>query len=116
MDRTLAMAGRLRRAVRELEVERVRFVATSASRDAAQRRRVRRRRAHGLLGVGIAPEVVTGDEEAALSFPGATGGLQAHGVDGPYLVVDLGGGSTEFVRGTADGRRRPGRSTSAASG
>ena len=55
---------------------------------------------------GIAPEVVTGHEEAALSFRGATGGLQAHGVDGPYLVVDLGGGSTEFVRGTD--RRRAG--------
>ena len=49
---------------------------------------------------GTSPEVITGDEEAALSFRGATGDLVAAGIDGPYLVVDLGGGSTEFVRGT----------------
>ncbi len=44
--------------------------------------------------------MITGDEEAALSFRGATGDVVAAGIDGPYLVVDLGGGSTEFVRGT----------------
>ncbi len=102
MARTLAMAGDYAAQCEKLEVERVRFVATSASRDAGNRRGVRGRRARGLLGVGIAPEVVSGHEEASLSFAGATGGLQAHGVDGPYLVVDLGGGSTEFVRGTLD--------------
>jgi exopolyphosphatase/guanosine-5'-triphosphate,3'-diphosphate pyrophosphatase len=50
----------------------------------------------------VAPEVVTGDEEASLSFRGATGCLRAHDIPGPYLVVDLGGGSTEFVRGEGD--------------
>jgi exopolyphosphatase/guanosine-5'-triphosphate,3'-diphosphate pyrophosphatase len=48
----------------------------------------------------VSPVVVSGDEEAALSFSGATGDLRATGVPGPYLVVDLGGGSTEFVRGS----------------
>ncbi|MGL5850624.1 MAG: exopolyphosphatase, partial [Phycicoccus sp.] len=48
----------------------------------------------------VAPEVVSGDEEAQLSFAGATGGLTGLGIRGPYLVVDLGGGSTELVRGT----------------
>src|SRR5690606_1000073 len=46
------------------------------------------------------PEVVSGQEEAALSFAGATGDLRAGGAPGPYLVVDIGGGSTELVRGT----------------
>ena len=46
--------------------------------------------------------MVDGDEEARFSFTGATGDLQAAGVPGPYLVVDIGGGSTEFVRGTTD--------------
>ena len=55
---------------------------------------------HEDFGADVAPEVVSGDEEASLSFAGATGGLAARGVSGPYLVVDLGGGSTEFVRGT----------------
>lgn len=83
----------------QLGVERVRFVATSASRDASNA-------ADFVAGVreafarwDIAPEVVTGREEAQLSFDGATRELPARGVPGPYLVVDLGGGSTEFVRG-----------------
>ena len=50
----------------------------------------------------VAPEVVGGDTEARLSFTGATGDLRALGLAGPYLVVDLGGGSTELVRGTTD--------------
>ena len=52
--------------------------------------------------LGIDPEVVAGNEEAALSFAGATRELHgAGGVAGPYLVVDIGGGSTEFVLGDA---------------
>jgi exopolyphosphatase/guanosine-5'-triphosphate,3'-diphosphate pyrophosphatase len=50
--------------------------------------------------LGVAPEVVTGDEEARLSFAGAVRGLPADAVP-PYLVVDIGGGSTEFVLGTS---------------
>jgi exopolyphosphatase/guanosine-5'-triphosphate,3'-diphosphate pyrophosphatase len=99
MTRTLAMAGEYAAQCRELEATAVRFVATSASRDASNAGEfvagVRAAFSH----YGIAPEVISGDEEAALSFRGATGELRAHGVPGPYLVVDLGGGSTEFVRG-----------------
>ena len=49
--------------------------------------------------LGVEPEVVSGAQEAALSFTGAVLGLGARAGDGPYLVVDIGGGSTEFVRG-----------------
>ncbi|GAA2164222.1 Ppx/GppA phosphatase family protein [Pedococcus bigeumensis] len=100
MERTLAMAGEYAAQCRELGATGVRFVATSASRDASNADEfvvgVREAFAH----YGIAPEVISGDEEAALSFRGATGELRARGIPGPYLVVDLGGGSTEFVRGT----------------
>ena len=100
MRRTVAMAAEYAGQCRDVGAERVRFVATSASRDAANAKDfvagVREAFAH----FGIAPEVVSGAEEAALSFRGATGELGARGVEGPYLVVDLGGGSTEFVRGT----------------
>ena len=101
MERTLARCREYAAQCRELGAQRVRFVATSASRDASNA-------ADFVAGVkdafgdyDAAPEVVSGDEEAALSFAGATGGLRAHGIPGPYLVVDLGGGSTEFVRGEA---------------
>ena len=79
---------------RELGVERTRFVATSATRDAANRDEF-----VALVEecFGLQPEVVSGDDEAALSFLGATRGLVA---DPPYLVVDIGGGSTELVLGT----------------
>jgi exopolyphosphatase / guanosine-5'-triphosphate,3'-diphosphate pyrophosphatase len=72
---------------------RVRMVATSASRDASNAGDFRAM-VRGVL--GIEPEVITGDEEARLSFTGAVRGLSA---DAPYLVVDIGGGSTEFVTG-----------------
>ena len=76
-------------------VEKIRFCATSATRDATNR-------ALFIDGVreilGIEPEVIPGTEEAALSFMGATKELRAS--DGPFLVVDIGGGSTEFVLGT----------------
>ena len=78
----------------------IRFVATSASRDASNAEDFMRgvREAFGEL--DVAPEVIAGDEEALLSFTGATGGLAEAGFEGPYLVVDIGGGSTEVVRGT----------------
>ncbi len=90
--------------------EAVRFVATSASRDVSNREEfaagVRTR-------LGVDPDVVTGEEEAALSFAGATADLAPE--ESPYLVVDLGGGSTELVLGD-DVVRAPGPSTWARSG
>jgi exopolyphosphatase/guanosine-5'-triphosphate,3'-diphosphate pyrophosphatase len=75
----------------------VRFVATSASRDAANR-------ADFVAGVrariGVEPEVVTGAQEARLSFDGATREI-AGPAPGPYLVLDIGGGSTEVVLGAS---------------
>ena len=102
MDRTLRVTREYAAQCHELGAERIRFVATSASRDARNAGEfiegVRGAfREH--VGVAVSPEVVSGDEEAALSFTGATGGLAARGIAGPYLVVDLGGGSTELVRG-----------------
>ena len=73
---------------------RVRMVATSATRD-AQNRADFVAMVHGVL--GAEPEVITGDEEARLSFTGALAGLP--GVTTPVLVADIGGGSTELVLG-----------------
>ncbi len=100
MERTLAMSREYAGQCASLGAEAVRFAATSASRDAANAAEFVAgvREAFGVF--GTTPEVITGDEEAALSFRGATGDVVAAGIDGPYLVVDLGGGSTEFVRGT----------------
>jgi len=82
---------------RELMVERLRMVATSATRDAGNRAEFVAMVEQVL---GVEPEVVTGDEEAALSFAGATRDLDRRA--GPFLVVDIGGGSTEFVLGTTE--------------
>ncbi|GIG65845.1 Ppx/GppA phosphatase family protein [Phytomonospora endophytica] len=79
-----------------LGAERVRMVATSASRDAANADEFTAM-VTGIL--GVAPEVITGEEEAALSFGGAVRGLPAD-VEAPFLVADIGGGSTELVRGS----------------
>ena len=80
---------------RDLGVEQIRMVATSASRDADNREDFRAMVRDVL---GAEPEVVTGDEEAALTFDGATRELDP--ADGPFLVMDIGGGSTELVLGT----------------
>jgi exopolyphosphatase/guanosine-5'-triphosphate,3'-diphosphate pyrophosphatase len=80
---------------RELAVEKTRMVATSASRDADNSDDFR---AVVLDVLGVEPEVIDGDEEAALSFNGATRTLDK--ADGPFLVMDIGGGSTELVLGT----------------
>jgi exopolyphosphatase/guanosine-5'-triphosphate,3'-diphosphate pyrophosphatase len=100
MARTLAQAREYASQCSHHRVERVRFVATSASRDASNAEEFVVGVRHAFAAFGIAPEVITGHEEASLSFRGATGDLQADAVTGPYLVVDIGGGSTEFVRGT----------------
>jgi exopolyphosphatase/guanosine-5'-triphosphate,3'-diphosphate pyrophosphatase len=100
MVRTLAMAREYAAQCSALGACAVRFVATSASRDASNAADFVAGVRDAFTGFGTLPEVVTGDEEAALSFRGATGDVAAAGIEGPYLVVDLGGGSTEFVRGT----------------
>ena len=82
--------------IAELEVRQVRMVATSASRDAENADEFR---AMVVATLGAEPEVVTGDEEARLSFTGAVRGLPSTATP-PFLVVDIGGGSTEFVLGT----------------
>ena len=82
--------------IRDLGVARTRMVATSATRDAANADEFRSMVEATL---GVAPEVVSGEEEAHLSFDGAVRGLPAD-LPAPYLVVDIGGGSTEFVLGT----------------
>ncbi|WZP14727.1 DUF501 domain-containing protein [Arthrobacter citreus] len=99
LERTFEAADEYAALIREHGAEQVRFVATSASRDAENRSEfvdgIRAR-------LGVEPEVITGDEEAALSFAGATSVLG--GSNGTKtLVVDLGGGSTEFVLGTSEG-------------
>lgn len=100
MRRTLAAAEGYAAQCRDAGCEAVRFVATSASRDAANAADFTAGVARAFGDLDVVPEVVSGQEEAALSFVGATGFLRAEGAPGPYLVVDIGGGSTEFVRGT----------------
>ena len=97
MARTLAAAQEYAALCRDAGCESVRFVATSASRD-AQNADEFVDGVHQAFGdLDVRPEVVSGQEEAALSFAGATGDLRAGGAPGPYLVVDIGGGSTELV-------------------
>lgn len=80
-----------------LGVQSVRMVATSATRDASNRDEF----TDGVAGIlGTRPEVIAGDEEAVLSFLGATRGLPPS-VSSPYLVADIGGGSTEIVLGSS---------------
>ncbi|GGB48223.1 exopolyphosphatase [Flexivirga endophytica] len=100
MERTLRVAKLYAEQCTAAGVERVRFVATSASRDASNSAEFTTGIAGAFAAFDIVPEVVTGDEEAALSFRGATSVARAE-TPPPYLVVDLGGGSTEFVLGTA---------------
>ncbi|GAA3929134.1 Ppx/GppA phosphatase family protein [Streptomyces gulbargensis] len=93
LERTFAACREYAEVIRELGAERVRFVATSASRDAENRDEFVR----GVVDIlGVEPEVITGDQEAEFSFTGATGELRGAET---YLVVDIGGGSTEFVTG-----------------
>src|SRR5580692_10846213 len=74
----------------------VRMVATSATRDADNAAEFTRQVKEVL---GIVPEVLTGTQEAVLSFTGATAELASTQAGRPFLVVDIGGGSTEFVLG-----------------
>ncbi|XAS68001.1 Ppx/GppA phosphatase family protein [Micrococcaceae bacterium Sec5.7] len=99
LERTLAATADYAALIREHGAKKIRFVATSASRD-ARNRQVFVDGIRELL--GVEPEVISGDEEAALSFAGASSVLPIAGED-QVLVVDLGGGSTEFVLGGARG-------------
>ncbi|GHB40903.1 hydrolase [Streptomyces xanthochromogenes] len=95
LERTFAACREYAAVIKDLGAERLRFVATSASRDAENRDDFVR----GVLGIlGVEPEVISGDQEAEFSFVGATKELDG---DDDYLVVDIGGGSTEFVVGSA---------------
>jgi len=93
--RTVAVLADYATRLRGHGVTRVRAVATSAARDA-------KNGADFLdaaqAALGVRPELLSGDAEARLSFYGATQGLATS--DGPFLVIDLGGGSTELVLGS----------------
>ncbi|MFD9116039.1 exopolyphosphatase [Streptomyces bottropensis] len=106
LERTFGACREYAAVIKELGAERVRFVATSASRDAENRDEFVR----GVFDIlGVEPEVISGDREAEFSFTGATKELTGRtDLARPYLVVDIGGGSTEFVVG--DGRVRGARS------
>ncbi|MEU6354718.1 Ppx/GppA phosphatase family protein [Streptomyces sp. NPDC047072] len=106
LERTFAACREYAAVIKEHGAERVRFVATSASRDAENREEFVR----GVLDIlGVEPEVISGDQEAEFSFTGATKELTgSDDLAKPYLVVDIGGGSTEFVVG--DDRVRAARS------
>lgn len=102
LDRTMAALREYAGLIAEAKADAVRMVATSATRDAENAREFTDR----VLDVlGVPPEVISGDEEARLSFAGATRELAgtALAAEGawppPYLVTDIGGGSTEFVLG-----------------
>jgi exopolyphosphatase/guanosine-5'-triphosphate,3'-diphosphate pyrophosphatase len=95
LDRTLKATALFAEEIARRGVERMRFCATSATRDASNRELF----IDGVKALlGVAPEVISGEEEAALSFKGAT--KEMRGIGAPYLVIDIGGGSTEFVFGS----------------
>ena len=100
IERTRAALADYARVAARKGVERARMVATSATRDASNRDDFFAMTADVL---GTPAEVISGDEEARLSFAGAVGDLDP--ADGPFLVMDVGGGSTELVFGTWDGRK-----------
>lgn len=100
LERTRAALADYTVAARRKGAERVRMVATSATRDASNRDEFFAMTRELL---GAEAEIISGDEEARLSFTGAVGDLDPD--DGPFLVVDVGGGSTELVLGDWDGRR-----------
>ena len=99
LERTFAAIETFAELILEHQPELVRFVATSASRDVSNRDEF----VDGVASrLGIEPDIISGDEEAALSFLGATADLTnlSEPPTAPYLVIDIGGGSTEFVLGT----------------
>lgn len=99
LKRTFAAIDTFAQLISQHKPEHIRFVATSASRDVSNRQEF----SDGIRArLGVDLDVISGDEEAQLSFLGATADLvkSANPPQAPYLVVDIGGGSTEFVLGT----------------
>lgn len=97
LERTFAVAKEFAEVAADYQPEKLRFVATSASRDVKNRDEL----FAGIFSIlGVVPDVIAGEEEARLSFLGATARLED--ADGPYVVMDLGGGSTELVLGHDD--------------
>ncbi len=96
LERTFAACSEYQALLMQHSVHRIRFIATSASRDV-------RNRSDFVAGVesifGTTPEVITGEQEAELSYVGALSGFPEN-LPGPALVADIGGGSTEFVMRT----------------
>ncbi|RVW02887.1 Ppx/GppA phosphatase family protein [Rhodococcus xishaensis] len=103
IERTRVALSEYADIIRETGATAVRMVATSAARDVTNREEffAMTREVLGAVIVGAEAEVITGDEEARLSFAGAVGELDP--ADGPFVVVDLGGGSTEVVLGDDTG-------------
>jgi len=95
VQRTLSVLGEFRAVMDRFGVERVRMTATSAARDAVNREDFF---AAAAAVVGTTPELLSGAEEGRLSFAGATADLDP--AEGPFLVVDIGGGSTELIVGS----------------
>lgn len=93
-ERTLATISEYARTLRELGVEKVSCVGTSAMRDARKGAEFARE-VEAVL--GVAPRILAGQEEAALTFRGTLSGL---GLSGPVTVFDIGGGSTEIICGS----------------
>ncbi|MFM7873550.1 MAG: Ppx/GppA phosphatase family protein, partial [Actinomycetota bacterium] len=94
IERTLNAVSEFSEEIKRRGASAIRFCATSATRDAENRALF----VDGVKRIlGIEPEVISGDEEARLSFIGAV--RELHRSDAPFLVVDIGGGSTEFVYG-----------------
>ena len=100
LERTIAVLARYCRRARALGAEVVHVAATSAVRDAGSSRDAYAAAVRDLAGSEL--EILTGEEEAELSFLGATAGLDPNA--GPFLVLDIGGGSTELVIGAVPGR------------
>ncbi len=105
LARTFAALETYGQRIKDLGADRVRFLATSAARDVSNGEElfegVRRR-------LGVEVDVISGDEEARLSFLGALCGGRVQ--DGPVLVMDVGGGSTELILGDLDGTVQAARS------
>ena len=95
IERTLSVLREYKEVIDRNNVQKIRMAATSASRDAKNRDEFFNA-AEQIL--GVRPELLSGEEEGRLSFLGATADLNAD--LGPFLVCDIGGGSTEFVYGT----------------
>ena len=97
IERTVSVLREYRQVIDELGATSVRASATSAARDASNREDFFAAAEEAL---GVRPELLSGDEEGRLAFHGAVRELD--GDDGPFLVVDIGGGSTEFIVGTSE--------------